>query len=235
MSGMDFTPLGILTVAFQVLMILFSLSVHESAHAWTADRLGDPTARMLGRITLNPIPHIDPVGTVLLPAVLALMGAPVFGWAKPVPVISRNFRHLRRDEALVSVAGPASNLLIAVACTAVLSILMVFHVSGMGVFEGSLELPKYSGPWWIYQLAFLNLVLAMFNLIPIPPLDGSWVLSSLLPRGVAHFYEQIRRFGPFILLLFFFTPVLRWVLTPLVVIGELLLIRLPLTLVAAFA
>src|SRR5512137_2667383 len=104
MGDVNLTPLGIFTVVCQVLMILFSLSVHESAHAWMASKLGDQTGRMLGRITLNPIPHIDPLGTVILPVVLAFLGLPIFGWAKPVPVISRNFRHLRRDEAFVGAA-----------------------------------------------------------------------------------------------------------------------------------
>src|SRR5512135_314124 len=205
MNHMDFSPLGILAILLQVLIILFSLSVHESAHAWMAEKLGDPTGRMLGRITLNPIPHIDVIGTIVLPAVMALFGGPIFGWAKPVPIISRNFKHIRRDEALVGIAGPLSNLLLCMAATAVLAVWM----AGIGpaALWASLRMP-FSGPWWVYQLAFLNLILAAFNMIPIPPLDGSWLLSALLPYGVHRFYEEIRRFGPIVLLVIFFTPLL---------------------------
>jgi len=235
MSGLDFTPLGIMTVVFQILMILFSLSVHESAHAWTADKLGDPTARMLGRITLNPIPHIDPVGTIFLPLILAFAGGPIFGWAKPVPIISRNFRHIRRDGALVGAAGPVSNLLVAVLCTTVLCVLMALHTGGIGIGLGHFSLQQYGVSWWIYGLARLNLALAIFNLIPIPPLDGSWVLSALLPFGVARFYEGIRRYGPILLLVCFFTPILGWILGPMLYAGEYVVIRIPLNIVAGLS
>lgn len=216
MHGVDFSPLGILSVLLQVLIILFSLSVHESAHAWMADRLGDPTARMLGRITLNPVPHVDLLGTILLPLFLALMGGPVFGWAKPVPVISRNFKHVRRDEALVGAAGPISNLLISLCATAVLGGWLA--AVGPARFWSDFQTP-YTGPWWVLRLSLLNLTLAAFNLIPIPPLDGSWVLSALLPYSVHRFYEGMRRLGPMLLLLLFFTPALDFILAP--VLGAL--------------
>lgn len=227
MHGVDFSPLGILTIVCQVLMILFSLSVHESAHAWMADRLGDPTGRMLGRITLNPIPHMDLIGTILLPLVMSIAGGPVFGWAKPVPVISRNFKHIRRDGALVGIAGPLSNLLIALCMTGVLGAIMVGM--GQGRFFSQLGTP-YTAPWWVLQLAFLNLVLASFNLIPIPPLDGSWVLSALLPYSAHRVYEEVRRFGPILLLIIFLTPVVEVVLNPILKVCSGIFIILPLTL-----
>lgn len=230
MHGADFSPLGILTAVFKVLMILFSLSVHESAHAWMASKLGDPTGRMLGRITLNQIPHLDLLGTVILPIVLALLGLPVFGWAKPVPIISRNFKHIRRDEAFVGAAGPLSNLLITFLCTMLLAALMV--MAGPARFMDQYG-TSYTIPWWILQLALINLILATFNLIPIPPLDGSWVLSALLPLPVHRFYEQIRRFGPILLLLLFFTPALNLVLSPILAVSYHLFIYIPLNLLAA--
>jgi Zn-dependent protease len=225
MGGIDFTPLGILTLVFNVLLILFSLSVHESAHAWMADRLGDPTGRMLGRITLNPIPHIDPVGTLVMPAVLSLLGAPVFGWAKPVPVISRYFKHLRRDEALVGAAGPLSNLAVAVGTTAVLGALLV--VQGPAAFWTGFD-TEFSPTWWLLRLALVNVVLAGFNLIPIPPLDGSWVLSALLPKSVLPHYERLRSVGPILLLVLFFTPLMGLIIRPIYILLYAGFIHLPL-------
>ena len=228
MHGFDFTPLGILTVVLQVLIILFSLSVHESAHAWMADRLGDSTARMLGRITLNPIPHIDVLGTILLPMVMAFTGGPIFGWAKPVPVVNRNFKHLRRDEALVGAAGPLSNLLLCLLATVAMAVMMI--VVGPEAFFAQFQ-AGYTAPFWLYQLAFLNLILAVFNLIPIPPLDGSWILSAVLPYRVHRFYEEIRRWGPILLLVLFFTPALDIILNPLLSVFGFVFIRLPLGIV----
>jgi Zn-dependent protease len=225
MNHADFSPLGLLTVALQVLIILFSLSVHESAHAWMADKLGDSTGRMLGRITLNPIPHIDLIGTILLPLVMALAGGPIFGWAKPVPVITRNFKHIKRDGALVGAAGPLSNLLVAVVATVVLGI--VLAATGAQTFFLQIQTP-YSLPWWLLQLAFINLVLAAFNLIPIPPLDGSWVLSAVLPPWAARFYDEFRRFGPILLLILFMTPLLNIVLSPILNVLAWVLIFKPL-------
>jgi len=231
MGGLDLSPVGLLTLLLNLLFILFSLSVHESAHAWMADRLGDPTGRMLGRITLNPLPHIDPVGTLLMPAVLSLLGAPVFGWAKPVPVVSRHFRKLRRDEALVGAAGPLSNLALALASTLLLGGLLLLW--GKARFWTALETP-YSAPWWLGQLGVINVVLAGFNLIPIPPLDGSWVLSALLPRGGHALYERFRAVGPILLLLLFFTP-LSALLRPVYIALYLAFIRLPLEALSVFS
>lgn len=231
MGGLDLSPVGLLTLLLNLLFILFSLSVHESAHAWMADRLGDPTGRMLGRITLNPLPHIDPLGTLLMPAVLSLLGAPVFGWAKPVPMVPRHFRKPRRDEALVGAAGPLSNLALALLSTALLGGLLLLW--GKARFWADFQTP-YSASWWLSQLGVLNVVLAGFNLIPIPPLDGSWILSALLPRGGHLLYERLRAVGPILLLLLFFTP-LSALLRPLYVALYLAFVRLPLEVLSVLA
>ena len=229
MHGISFTPLGILTLALEILIVLFSLSVHESAHAWMADKLGDSTGRMLGRITLNPVPHIDPIGTILMPAVMAFIGGPIFGWAKPVPVLSRNFKHIRRDEALVAAAGPVSNLTITILTTIVLGGFLIFMPPAQ-LFD-MINTP-YSGPWWIFLLGEINLILAVFNFIPIPPLDGSWILSALLPYGVHQFYESIRRYGPILLLIIFFTPLLNFILLPVLRVSIFVFVDFPLHLLA---
>ena len=231
MGGVDLSPVGLLTLLLNLLFILFSLSVHESAHAWMADRLGDPTGRMLGRITLNPLPHIDPLGTLLMPAVLSLLGAPVFGWAKPVPMVPRHFRKPLRDQALVGAAGPLSNLTVAVLSTSLLGGLLLLW--GRERFWNAMETP-YSSAWWLATLGVINVVLAGFNLIPIPPLDGSWVLAALLPTGGRVFYERMRGVGPILLLLLFFTP-LSGLLRPVYITLYLVFIRLPLEAVAVFA
>ncbi len=230
MNHMDFSPLGLLTIALDILIILFSLSVHESAHAWMADKLGDSTGRMLGRITLNPIPHIDPIGTILLPLVMSLAGGPIFGWAKPVPMITRNFKRIKRDTALVGVAGPLSNLLLAMLSTVLMGVLLV--VIGPAQFFTDLGTTG-TGPYWILQLAFINLVLAAFNLIPVPPLDGSWVLAAVLPRQAEPFFDGMRRIGPILLLVLFLTPILGLVLTPIIRVLAGVIIFLPLHLLGA--
>jgi Zn-dependent protease len=231
LNHIDFTPLGLLRIALQVLIVLFSLSIHESAHAWMADKLGDSTGRMLGRITLNPIPHIDLIGTILLPLVMALAGGPIFGWAKPVPVITRNFRHIRRDGALVGAAGPASNLLLAMVSTVVMAVTMA--VMGKEAFFSQWQVVD-TLPNWMFQLALINLILAAFNFIPIPPLDGSWVLSALLPGSLGRAYDEVRRFGPILLLILFLTPLLNLILSPIVNLLAGFLIVLPLQVVGMF-
>ncbi len=225
----DFSPLTLLNVAYFILIILLSLSIHESAHAWAAYKLGDPTAKMLGRVTLNPVPHIDPFGTLLLPAMLALFGMPVFGWAKPVPIISRNFKHIRRDEALVGAAGPLSNLLLAMVVSVVL-VAMAMATSAQSVYVQMQQ--QYTPAWAILQFGVLNLALAAFNFIPVPPLDGSHVLSALLPREVEAFYQKIQALGPLILIVLFMTGAFSIVLGPLLGGLEYLFYVLPLQLLA---
>jgi len=174
------------TIVYQIIVFLFAICVHESAHAWMAWRLGDPTARMLGRVTLNPLRHIDPVGTVLLPVLALLYHFPMIGWAKPTPVDPRNFKNPVRDDILTSVAGPASNFLIAIVSIIALRLLAL---SG----GGSTALEPLAILLW-FSMA-INVLLGVFNLIPIPPLDGSHVLRHLLPMSVRHIYDRVGFFG----------------------------------------
>ncbi len=188
-----------LNIFFEIVAFLFAISVHESAHAWMASRCGDQTARMLGRITLNPIKHIDPFGTVLLPLLAAFTGAPMFGWAKPTPVNPRNLRNYVRDDILVSVAGPVSNLIVVAGSLVVLGIIgLVAPRSGAATTEGVLQ-PL---AMMFMALAQINLLLAIFNLIPVPPLDGSHVLRHALSGAVLQAYDRIGIFGLMALVIF---------------------------------
>jgi len=174
-------------ISFSVL--LFSLTVHEMAHAWTADRLGDPTARLLGRVSLNPLVHADLFGTILFPLVAMISGAPLIGWAKPVPVNTRQLDHPRRDYVLVAAAGPASNLLIAIAASIVLAAL---PISPQTLGEHNVSVPL---AMILSQLIRLNVLLAVFNMIPIPPLDGGNVLAGVLPPSLATVVNTVRPYG----------------------------------------
>jgi Zn-dependent protease len=188
LPGIDFAQIFI---AFIVL--LFSLTVHEMAHAWTADRLGDPTARLLGRVSLNPVVHADLIGTVLFPLIGMLTSAPIIGWAKPVPVNISRLHHPRRDYVLVAAAGPASNLIIAIGAALLLAVLPIAPVV--------LGEPNVSAPvaTFLNRAVLLNVLLAVFNMLPIPPLDGGNVLGGLLPPAIGRQFDQIRPYGFFIL------------------------------------
>jgi Zn-dependent protease len=190
-------------IFFQMIAFLFAISVHESAHAWTASRCGDPTARMLGRITLNPIRHIDLFGTIILPLVAAISGIPLLGWAKPTPVDPRNFRRPVLDDILTSVAGPISNFVVATGALLVLGCIALSSASGRAIID---NLPGgYAGevsnsPFTpiailLYELMFINVVLAVFNLIPVPPLDGSHVLRHFLPASARMVFDRIGFFA----------------------------------------
>jgi len=172
-----------------LIVLLFSLTIHETAHAWTADRLGDPTARLLGRVSLNPLVHADPIGTILFPLVAMVSGAPLIGWAKPVPVSIRQLGHPRRDYVLIAAAGPASNLVLAI-CASVAAVVLPVSPQTLGEPNVSAPLAAILG-----QLVRLNVLLAVFNMIPIPPLDGGNVLAGLLPRSLASVFNQIRPYG----------------------------------------
>jgi len=190
-------------------VLLFSVVVHEVAHGWIALKRGDPTAKMLGRLTLNPIPHIDLVGSILVPLFSILAAGRVFiAWAKPVPVNSANFLHPRRDDLLVSVAGPLSNLLVALVCsvTVVLIKLAMAGAEEAGVMrEVRVFLLKM-----FYAGVYLNVILAVFNMIPVPPLDGSHVVASFLPRWLAARYAGIGFLGVFLIIFLMRVPAVAW-------------------------
>ena len=189
MPGFDFAQILLLFI-----VLLFSLTVHEAAHAWTADRLGDSTARRLGRVSLNPIVHIDPIGTLLFPLLALVTGVPVIGWAKPVPVSVQQLSHKRRDYVLVAAAGPASNLILAILAALMLKLV---PVSPMRLGELNATVPIAS---MLAAALQLNVLLAVFNMIPIPPLDGGNVLGGLLPRALAYRFDSLIRPYGFILL-----------------------------------
>lgn len=186
-------------------ILLFSVVVHEYAHGYVANRWGDPTAAMLGRLTLNPIPHIDPIGSILVPAMLLLaQSGLLFGWAKPVPVNPDNFRNRRWGDVTVSLAGPASNMALAVLFAGVW--IVVRRLLGT---DPVLE--------QIFAYAiFLNLVLALFNLLPIPPLDGSHIVANFLPRKLAYQYRSLARFGFLILVVLLVVPGVRGLVSTVV-------------------
>jgi Zn-dependent protease len=198
--------LELLVVAIPFLVVLIlSLSFHEAAHAWTADKLGDPTARMLGRLTLNPLAHIDWIGTVLFPLLAIFSGLPLIGWAKPVPVNWHHLRSPRRDFAIVALAGPVSNLLIAVG---VVLLLLLLQGTGPAATEATVAEDV------LRRIAALNVLLAAFNLIPVPPLDGGNVLAGFVPEPVARVIDQIRPYGFLILYALILTGMLGAIMRP---------------------
>jgi Zn-dependent protease len=187
-----------------LLVLLFSLTVHESAHAWAADRLGDPTGRLLGRISLNPLVHIDPIGTVLFPLLATVTHVPVIGWAKPVPVDILRLKNYRRDYLFIALAGPAANLVLAVVSTIGLKIASIGPVQG-GQLMVSAPLAQLAS-----RALELNLLLAIFNMIPVPPLDGGSVLAGLLPGHLADQFDRLRPYGFLLLYVLMFTGILSY-------------------------
>lgn len=202
-------------VAIWVLPVLFAITVHETAHGWMALRLGDPTAKMLGRLTLNPIKHIDPMGTILVPGLLLMFSSFLFGWAKPVPITYQNLRRPKIDMAWVAAAGPLSNLLMAIFWAL---------VSRVGVMLGTVseELSMfliYSGVAGM----FVNTLLMVLNLLPIPPLDGGRVVSSLLPGPLSWRYDKLEPYGLIILVGLLLTGILSKIIWPVITMVLLLL------------
>ena len=221
---------AIVIAVFEFVLLLFSLSVHESAHAWMASRLGDQTARMLGRVSLNPMDHVDPIGTLLIPALaifgpfigLGFLSGFIIGWAKPVPIISRNFRNFKRDDMLVSLAGPASNLLLALMAFAGLAILEATIPDGRNVVPASLLAAIFrngdvvTSPFVLLcaTAIVVNLCLCIFNLLPIPPLDGSHILRNVLPYGAVRVFDQISGLLSYVLLIVVGGAVMRFIFLP---------------------
>ena len=202
MQGIDFVGIFI-----QFTILVASLTVHEAAHAWSADKLGDPTARLLGRVSLNPAVHIDPIGTIVFPLLAMISNLPLIGWANPVPVGIQHLRgNWRQKFMFIAAAGPASNLLMAVAAAAVLWI-----VSG----GPPLETPQGFVGRTLMAFIQLNLLLAVFNMIPVPPLDGGNVLAGLVSGPVADALDRVRPYGIFILYGLMFLGVFSAVVYPL--------------------
>jgi Zn-dependent protease len=192
----------------QLPVLLFSVIIHEFAHGWVAEKFGDDTARVMGRLTLNPIPHIDMFGTVLLPALCLMTGAPVFGWAKPVPVNPYRMNNPDRDMIWVSLAGPLSNIILAVAAAFGMYFIRVFNAAPGGFTIAGYELLRL--------MLVINIILPVFNLVPLPPLDGSRVLSGLLPARLAYKYNQLEQYGFFIIIILLSSGILWRILGPIV-------------------
>ena len=186
--------------------ILFAITVHEVAHGWIASKLGDQTARLAGRLTLNPIKHIDPIGTILVPLVLKIFGGFIFGWARPVPVDWRNLRNPRRDMAWVAIAGPCSNLLMVLLWAALIKVILLTGATTSGPLMALIEMSKIG--------IQVNAFLMILNLLPLPPLDGSRVLTAVLPPRWAYRYNQLEQIGLIIILVLLVTGVLVKILLP---------------------
>ena len=199
MGDLDFQQL---LIAFAIL--ISSLTFHEAAHAWTANRLGDPTARLLGRLTLNPAAHVDVIGTIVFPLIAMVTGFPLIGWAKPVPVDMRNLRHPRRDFAIVAAAGPISNLILAAGGA------VLFTLWGADAATETSELIATA----LLRFVLLNVLLAVFNLIPVPPLDGGNILMGIVPPSMAAVIDKLRPWGFLVLYALMLSGLLAAVIFP---------------------
>ena len=216
--------MDIFTILILLFVILFAITVHEAAHGWAAFKLGDPTAQLMGRVTINPIAHIDPIGTILLPVILVIMGAPPFGWAKPVPVNPLNLRNPKKDNLIISAAGPVSNFMVAFAAMVTLLILkglapridyfLRAHLFSRASLASGFH-PLEGLALILFYAVVLNVFLAVFNLIPIPPLDGSGILLGLISEEAAQMVERIRPFGFIIILLLFYLRILDLIFSPI--------------------
>lgn len=190
------------SIAIWLIPLVFAIVFHEISHGWVANALGDPTAKRLGRLTPNPIKHVDPIGTVVLPLILAITKAPIFGWAKPVPVVASRLRHPRRDMVLVALAGPGSNLVLALITAVVL-----------GLYAGTWSVEPTGAARFMTQLLvnfiLVNVFLALFNLIPLPPFDGGHVVEGALPRRLVPAWQSLGRFAfPILIVLLLVLPMI---------------------------
>jgi Zn-dependent protease len=199
-------------ILVQAFVIFFAITVHEAAHAWMANKLGDPTAAALGRASLNPLVHIDLFGTIIFPLLLILLKQPVFGWAKPVPYNPNNLRHPRKGGLWISFAGPIANL--ATAAAAVLIYQLLKAVGAHMPVASMWSKPLGGVVVILFVTALINVSLAVFNLIPIPPLDGSGILAGLLPDRAAAHYERLRPYGFLLLIVLMYTNLLSAVFAP---------------------
>jgi len=229
---MTLQHIDILDIVFQLIAFMFAISVHESAHAWMANLRGDPTARMLGRISLNPIRHIDLFGTLILPAVAMLAQLPVLGWAKPTPVDPRNFKNPVLDDILTSVVGPISNFVVASGAVVILILVKFASPTGAQIVFGTLSGSTFADTnsllvplcKLVFEMMVINIVLGVFNLIPVPPLDGSHVLRHLLPTGILRIYDTVGTFG-LLLLVFWGGGLLTRLINPVFALFVDILLR----------
>jgi Zn-dependent protease len=216
--------MDIVSIVISLFALLFAITIHEASHAWAAMKKGDPTAAAMGRVSLNPLAHIDPIGTVLLPLLLVVTGAPAFGWAKPVMVNPRNLRHPRQDNLWISFAGPAANMI--AACVSLLLIMLIksFRPDMTNFLAGFLtkqqHLPAGFYPLEglvliLFYLVLVNTYLTVFNLLHVPPLDGSGVLEGLLSSRAAAAYDRIRPYGFIIVLGLIILGVLDIIIQPI--------------------
>ncbi len=221
--------MDILTKILAYFVLLFAITIHEASHGWAAKKLGDPTAFQMGRVSLNPIPHIDPIGTVLLPLLMMFTGIPLIGWAKPVPVNPMNLRNPRRDNLWISAAGPISNFTAAIGFFIIIQILKFssprffqaafYTVPGQ---PGQLQFAQGMG-LILYFGILINAILAVFNLLPVPPLDGSGVLMGFLSDEAVEKYEKIRPYGFMIILVLFISGFLEIIFKPIQAIISMLI------------
>lgn len=205
-------------IAIWAIPVIFAITIHEAAHGWIANKLGDKTALILGRITLNPIKHIDLMGTIIVPVICLSVSNFIFGWAKPVPVNYRNLHQPRRDMALVALGGPISNFIMALFWGAIIKVGFIL-IANNTVENNFLVLMGQAG-------VLINLVLGILNLLPIPPLDGSRVVSSVLPAKISFMYNKIENLGFLLLIVLMFSGILGKILGPFINFGFQIIIKL---------
>jgi Zn-dependent protease len=202
----------ILRIATMAPGFLLAIVCHEAAHAYVATRLGDPTARHQGRLSLNPAVHYDPIGTVLFPLIGATIGGVMFGWAKPVPVDARYFKNVRTGIFWVSFAGPLANILLAILSAFILAVMIVMVPQTLYLYEPFFMMVRWS--------VMINIILAVFNLIPFPPLDGSKMVSTFLDYEQARRYEELQRFSFLFIIILIMTPIFSFIVSPALAMGQ---------------